>query len=258
MAQEYCIGVLSGLPFKDSVSVFAQTAFIRKEASLNSEVVDSVSMGSWLKVVPNQYDNLKLVRVSGYDSYWLPVIYQNDGQARRGFVWSGSLAITDNRMDDKRFMVGMGYITSTSDQSDVIVKCKMLDNASNELWTEKLNIGHEAISLNTNMWDGMGLSNIQNVVRVISSGEACGVPTNYNYFGWTGSTMVRLPSRYSVADAGSYYYEEAFIFPSEKGGNPNVIIKTVKSEEYDENDKPIKKKSSKSEFVWDGKTWKAI
>lgn len=247
------IGVMWDFPHRDSLSVFAPKAIIRNAPATNATIIDSLPLGTWLKVLETKDEDLKLVKASGYHSYWLPVQYSLNGERKKGFVWSGALAITDNRFDNKRLMVGMGYVSKDSSITSVIVRCKLLDNTGNELWKKDMEIGSEAISLDTKVMNGMGLSNVQNIFRIMSSGEACGIPTDYNYFAWMGDSAVALPKRYCVSDAGIFYYDEAFVFPSEQGGKPDRIIKKIESAEYDDNYKPIKKKREQYSYVWDGK-----
>ncbi len=253
-AQNQCIGLLWDFPHRDTLAVFSDKALVRKGPSSDAVILDSLPCGTQVKVTSTKEEDLKLVKVSGYHSYWLPVQYKVGNAIRKGFVWSGSLAITDNRFTDKRLMVGMGYVTTDSITKDVVVKTKLLDKDGKEIWAKELEVGNESIGLETKVLDGMGLSNVQKVFRIMSSGEACGVPTDFKYFAWmVGDSIVALPSRYCVADAGAFYYDESFVFPSESGGKPGRIIKNIESAEYDENDKPIKKKKEQLVFVWDGK-----
>jgi len=75
---------------------------------------------------------------------------------------------------------------------------------------------------------GLGLTNVVDIYRISFDGEACGVASLYYYFAWNGTKMIQLPSKFAVGDAGIYYHTEDFIFPKEKGGMPDSILKVFK------------------------------
>ncbi len=81
------------------------------------------------------------------------------------------------------------------------------------------------------------------------------------YFGWNEKEFVLLPEKYEVGDAGAYYHSEEFIFPKEKGGQPNIIIKNITdAENTDENldGYTFLVKKSNEYYSWDGKNFKLI
>jgi hypothetical protein len=104
--------------------------------------------------------------------------------------------------------------------------------------------------------DNWGLQNINNIYRISFSGQACGVPTYYHYFGFNDNEILTLPQKHEVGDANAFYHSESFIFPKEKGGKPNTIIKQIEeAENIDEDfEKSIFKITESTEYYsWDGK-----
>jgi hypothetical protein len=77
----------------------------------------------------------------------------------------------------------------------------------------------------------LGLSKLQNIYRISFSGESCGVPTFDYYFGWNGKKFQPLPEKMNVGDADVFYHSEEFVFPSEKGGKANMIVKKIEQAE---------------------------
>gem|GEM_PF-7128676 len=64
-------------------------------------------------------------RTMGLLSLYHPLsfrIYKINNSVRNGFVWSGALAILDSEFQDKRCMVGMGFVTQDSANMDIVVK----------------------------------------------------------------------------------------------------------------------------------------
>ena len=75
-----------------------------------------------------------------------------------------------------------------------------------------------------------GLKQLQNIYQISFNGQACGIPLLFYYYGWNGKKIVALLENQSSADE-SYYHNEYFIFPKEKGGKPDTIIKVFKQGE---------------------------
>ena len=81
------------------------------------------------------------------------------------------------------------------------------------------------------------------------------------YLGWNGREFLELPEKYDIGDAGAYYHTEEFVFPKEKGGQPDTIIKNItEAENTDENLEgyTFLVKKSIEYYSWDGKNYKLI
>jgi hypothetical protein len=82
------------------------------------------------------------------------------------------------------------------------------------------------------------------------------VPTLYFYFGWNGTKLLLLPEKMNVGDADVYYHSEEFVFPSEKGGKPDLIIKKIEEAELIEETSGIYNMSEREEYYkWNGKNF---
>jgi hypothetical protein len=102
----------------------------------------------------------------------------------------------------------------------------------------------------------MGLAGLQAIYRIGFFGEACAVPTDHHYVGWTGKDFINLPGKSNVSDAGVLYHEEKLLFPSEHRLGPSLIIKDIiDGEVIDPDQKELKYKESKKrvKYIWDGK-----
>ena len=67
--------------------------------------------------------------------------------------------------------------------------------------------------------------------------------------------LINLPSRYSVSDAGVFYYDEKILFPSEHKRNNQLIYKYIEEGEAKDDDTlgPDYRISKREEhFQWDG------
>ena len=103
--------------------------------------------------------------------------------------------------------------------------------------------------------ENKNLKNVDFIIQIYVSGDACAIPTYNQYFFWTNNRFYKLPRLMSVSDAGAFHYEELYIFPNLKKVKPNTILKTTEESETDENEKTKTSKKSKIYF-WDGKSLK--
>ena len=70
-----------------------------------------------------------------------------------------------------------------------------------------------------------------------------------------------LPEKYEVGDAGVFYHTEEFIFPNEKKGMQNTIIKQIiEAEIIDENAEDYKFliKKEVEYYSWNGLNFKLV
>lgn len=106
---------------------------------------------------------------------------------------------------------------------------------------------------------GMGLTNVQNIIVLTFSGEACGIPTYDYYLAWTkNNQLVRFPDKTNIGEAGLFYHMETFTFPNEKNGKPDMIVWNMTTEEatddVDKDGNNIMKTTDKKStvYTWDG------
>lgn len=102
-----------------------------------------------------------------------------------------------------------------------------------------------------------GLSDVQLIIHLYTSGEACGIPDCSYYYAWTGTDLALLPTAISLGGAGmDVIYDEALVFPD--GGAPaDTIIKVIKATEYfneSEEDYRVKgERYAAQVYLWNGK-----
>jgi hypothetical protein len=248
---------------KDSAySIFAKKAFVRSEPSLKGSLTDSLTAGASV-VVTEQ--TTKFETVKNMYAPWVKVSYQNNGAQKTGYIWLGSIGIQTQRQGDANFIFGIDRLEKDAKRSEgeftfykYAVQLKAITGdtlADQKEW--KIDGGEFAVFTQMILLGDTRLQNLQNVIRISSGGEACGIPTNYYYYGWTGQHFLPLPGKYSVGDAGVFYHTETLLFPHEKGGQPNKIIKLseeeeVLQEETETQKEKVKKSNSKEVYVWNG------
>lgn len=247
----------------------AKNCYIREEASINSSLQDSIQIGTKIKVIKNT-DNY--LNIKGLNLSWVEIEYQKNNLTKTGFLWKGFIALGYTTRGSTTFLttVESKYTKKVKNENDEYdaefykIHIKAI-NSDNQIISEKSfsNQLGESLFFQNSAINSWGLKDLKEIYRISFSGEACGIPTYHYYFGWNGKEFLRLPEKMNVGDAGVYYHTEEFVFPKEKGGKPNTIIKNIEEEEEigeakDGSYTIHKITISTSYYSWDGTNFKLI
>ncbi|MCW3464146.1 hypothetical protein [Chitinophaga nivalis] len=249
----------------DSRYVFTDTAYVRTGADTRQAIADTLFAGDEITI---REITDKPLTLKGFTAPWLQITYKKDSVEKTGFLWQGLISFTQMRRGDTRFVFGVDrrFVKTvkeggeTYEESEYLIKLKAVVAGQLLSAMQRRGGGDGSFSYaESKVMSGLGLTNVKNIVVLTLSGEACGVPTNYFYYAWMNDNrLVALPDRSDVGDADVYYHSEKFLFPAEKGGQPDQILLTIE-EGTNEDDKRDKagnaimtiKKSSK-QYTWDG------
>ncbi|GHE30404.1 SH3 domain-containing protein [Sphingobacterium griseoflavum] len=247
------------LSSRDTAYVHADVAYLRDQPSLNGRVVDSLAAGAMVQIVSPAYGGNK---IKGFHAPWQQVAYNKDNTIKRAFIWIGLLALGKQKdASGQLFIYGFDrFIPSTKESPDrYLCSIKLFDKQ--QRLRSKYTFGFDYAGQSfteSKLLPSMGLRELKQIFRISFLGEACGIPSNHYYAGWNGAMFIELPMRYTVSDAGVYYYEESMLFPSEHRKEANVIYKLIEEgeaheevEDLAELSYDIKKKQEK--FLWNGK-----
>ena len=237
-----------------SLSVYADKAYIRSTPSIKGTIVDSLLPGS--PVVADEVITASPLTMKGLTAAWLKTHYTTGGKEIKGYVWVGLLALNTLTKDGITFVYGLEKRTVIDETEEKLtVRIKALDKDHNVLDMQEWTVsgGENARSSESKLLGEMGLDNIKEIFRLNFSGDACGLPTDYYYFGWNGSKLLVLPGKSNVSDAGAFSYTETLIFPKEVGGQPGKILKLMVTEQYAEDGETVESKKVEREvYTWDG------
>ena len=248
-----------------------KNCYVRQDSTANSQLVDSLQIGDKIKVIKNTNENLN---IKGLNLSWVEIEYKKTNQIKTGFLWKGFIALGSTKNGNTTFLTTINskyrkkiQENDTEYEAEFYkISVKVIDN-KNEILGEKSFAKplSESNFFENSTVGNWGLKNITDVYRISFSGQACGIPTYYFYFGWNGKSFQSIPEKYNVGDAGVFYHNEEFIFPKEKGGLANTIIKIItEAENSDENsDDDIESYTflvtkSKEYYSWDGENFKRI
>lgn len=253
----------------DTFSIYGRMANIRTEPNTTADIQDTLICGS--KVIIKEQGAV-LENIKGIYAPWVMVEYNSSQGRREGYVWLGMLALGSFEKEETRFLYGIEKLTASKNNTDEdfvpavwYIHVKAIDSKGNILDEKEATMNGMETSVSSGKLLGdMGLKNTKDIIRINFGGEACGIPTYYYYFGWTGSKFLSLPGKMEVSDAGVFYHTETFLFPKEQGGQPDKILKLTEDAEaeddkVDKNGEPIfKVKKSREVYTWDGAKAKKI
>lgn len=250
----------------DSVNyVFGDTAFIRAQPStVNSLVIDTLFAADMVTIQERTESSLTL---KGISAPWYLVSYKKDSVEKQGYIWAGLLAFNAVRRGNTKFVCGANRIitkdTVLHDSKERVKVCligiKIIKNGDRLASTQFNVLYYEELFrlIRTEVTGNLGLKNIENIVSIMISGEACDIPEDSYYFGFRNNEIVPVYNIENIASAGLYYHNELLIFPAQKGGKENTIVwKMEFGEDTEKMDKKgdviYKKKYDRKEFLWDG------
>ncbi|RAJ73754.1 hypothetical protein CLV59_11295 [Chitinophaga dinghuensis] len=219
--------------------IFSDTAFIRAMPSTKQAAVDTLFAGDNITVTDVTDKQLTIRGITGP---WLRISYDKYGEQRTGYVWQGLISCTPMRRGDIKFIYGVerradSTFINASKAKDTIprffIRLKVVQNGAIIAKSSVITPDDESAGYCTGkVMSGMGLTNVQQIVVLTFSGEACGIPTYDYYFAFTkDSQLVRFPDKTNIGDADAYYHSEEFTFPNEKGGQPDMVIWNMQTEE---------------------------
>jgi len=239
----------------DTITIFSDKACIRQSPSSQAPVLDSFTTGS--AVIAAKLTETELT-LKGMAAPWWQVRYKVGGKQKEGYLWLGLAALGQYKKDSVQLLYGIEKVipgAAKGDDPKYVVVVKAISTTRHLLDKEELIVtgGQFAISAEGKLLGSMGLDKLTAILRLCFSGEACGIPTDYYYYGWTGNKFLPLPQKSSMFDAGAISHDEVLLFPKEPGGQAGKIIKVTKDEEFGEDgEKVVKTTTNREVFVWDG------
>lgn len=244
----------------DTITIFSDKAYIRQSPSSQAPVMDSLVTGN--TVIAAKLTETELT-LRGMTTPWWQVRYKAGGKQKEGYLWLGLAALGQYKKDSVQLLYGIEKVipgATKEDDPKYVVVMKALGASRHLLDKKELIVtgGQFAISAEGKLLGNMGLDKLTAILRLCFSGEACGIPTDYYYYGWTGTKFLPLPQKSNMFDAGAISHDEVLLFPKEPGGQAGKIIKVTKDEEFGEDgEKVVKTTTNREVFIWDGNSAKA-
>lgn len=239
--------------------IFTDWTRIRQSPNITSPILDSLQSNQQILILKKDETILQL---GERRANWFKISYQKGDSTSEGYVWGGNLCVGYRNKNGYDFLFGLtktlakknpdfnGTIQQNYASVKVMEGNTLIDEVSFETGSgESLSYGSFAMESNHK------LKNVELTLKVIVSGEACGIPSYDQYILFRNKKLIALPQLMSVGDADVYYHSEEFIFPNDKGGIPNAFIFKMEEMEKDDRDREKKKKASKT-YIWDGSSYR--
>lgn len=241
----------------DEATVFADVAYIRDSPSTNGKLLDSLKNGERVQILSSGYNPTVL---RGFNAPWYKIKYTNNGKLKEGYIWLGLLALgKSTNAKGETFIHGFLRKNKLTDyeNGNYILEIKTMDMFNNLLARAHYpaNLYDQSFTENK-VLNNMGLEELESIHRIAFLGEACGVSSNYYYFGWNGQQLIPMFDKSSVFDAGVLYYEERILFPSEHHLGSQLIIKDIEEGEVidiEAEELQYKIKKQRKKYTWNGK-----
>lgn len=236
--------------------VFSDVAYIRDYPSLEGKLLDSIIQGQKITITSSGYNGNT---IKGFRTPWHQVSYQKGNVIKTGFIWLGLLALGRQVDEDGiQYLYGFDRYTPSTGEQPAYYTCGVKIFTSTGKLISKYNYRFEhgdQTFTESKLLPNMGLDGLRKILRIAFIGEACGIPSEYYYMGWDGNHGINMPRKYTVSDAGIYYYEESLLFPTEHQKEHNIVYKLIEEgEAIDENAAEIKYKITKTQqkYIWNG------
>lgn len=160
-----------------------------------------------------------------------------------GYVLGGLIALTHQEINNEIYVV---TIKKEADNEVIITRLVRAGSPYIEILNE-LATGQFSIKA----YDSRGLNNVVNMVHIDYLSEACGVEGGGIYLFNDGENVVTAFEYSQISDAGAYWYNEEYIFPSDENGVPKKIVYEKESGSYqDEETNWIEIEKTQRELEW--------
>ncbi|MDR2950932.1 MAG: hypothetical protein LBV71_17230 [Prevotella sp.] len=225
--------------------VYADIANVRQYPTLDSEVVDKLKAGQEINIE----DVGGADKVGEDKGFWINITYKIGDKVKSGFLWSNVLSYTQMRRGDTKFVYGK---ESGANEGKVKFQVKairndsIIDRKSFDVSTGSLSFTEGKI-----IPDG-SLKNVNYIVQLYFTGEACGYGNYHFHFGWSGNRFLELPYTVSVGDGGVYSYGEYLIYPTDSQLPEDTLLKVIAEGEAPDENSDIEFQYKTMMYKWDG------
>ncbi|MFD2564961.1 SH3 domain-containing protein [Aquimarina rubra] len=227
----------------DEVYLFGDNVKLREAPNTDSKTIGLLSIGTKVTVLKVEDDQYEYKGVSGP---WYQVSYAN----QEGYVVGGLLSLTKHNgsiSGDNYFVYGL----EKDAEGSVYVMIRSVKNkaVNSEKKFRLFGNGSFGIIHSTNK----GIDQIQDIIIIDNYSEACGIDGGKSYVVYDGNQLIHMANTSEIGDGGIYHYQSEFIFPSDPGGVPDMIIyKQENGEMKDEETDWYVTTSQQRNLTWDG------
>jgi hypothetical protein len=193
--------------------LFGDNVKLRSEPKTTSKVFELLPIASPVKILEKTDSFLAF---NGFDSPW----YKVECQGKTGYVLGGLIALDHKKINDDIYLV-----TIKSEAENSFAKTRLV--RANAPYVEIVN-KLETTEFFVKAYDNRGLEEVVNMLHIDYMAEACGVEGGGIYLFNDGESLVKAFEYSQISDAGVYWFNEEYLFPSDEDG---VVAKIVYKKE---------------------------
>ncbi len=215
-----------GIYYNDTTDryIFADTALVRISPDTKQPPADTLFAGDNITITGMTPNTLT---IRGLKGPWLKIKYTKNGEQKSGHIWQGLVSCMPLRRGDTKFVLGIerradSIIGSGKDRHTLkryLAKLKVVQQGAIVAKATFITDDDESANFcGGRIMSGMGLTNVQHIVDITFSGEACGIPTYDYYFAFTKSgQLIRFPDKENISDAGMLRPSGILCIPEREG-----------------------------------------
>ena len=245
--------------------IYNDGAPLREKPSTKAPAIKVLSVGEKITLDEEHstFEDENTVNLSGVELPWLKVGTE-DG--KHGYLWAGNIAQTtvkqDLNNDGTEELVLTNriarHIEHKTDYDSAIITTGIKTLEHNTVIDEqKFDTDYdETNGMQTTLYRPMGFNPNTAILKEEFAAEACGVVGGYVFFAWHDNHWIKGFQEDTYSDAGVVSDSVDFVFPEEKGGQPNAIkaIRTTESNFNEKTNQYTHKEKEIMLYIWeDGK-----
>lgn len=185
--------------------LYGDKVVLRKKPSSESGAIDTLSIGSKVKILENSQE---LITINGKESYW----YKVKTKKGTGYVAGGLIALDSREVNGGTYMVIVAQVEDQYKFRVRYLKDGDFYGKEGDLFTYSFQI---------RVHDDRGVQGIESMLLIDLFAEACGVDGGYTYLFNDGERLINAIHCAEVGDGG-FWFSETLTFPDERGWGTHI------------------------------------
>lgn len=198
--------------------------------------------------------------MNGFKSNWYKIKFIDKGTTKTGYIWGGLLSIVSLLIEEEEsetyFLTGITKFSKSTGlkaKMRVVLNNKILSSTEFSPLYFDIYDGSYNYSVAGTICGNKGFSRIKKIITLSFEYGACGYPNGDIIFIFDGKKIFTGIKSQHVAEAGIFHFSTQLIFPRDKGGKKDKLIKIETTENFDEEKKDyVVAKKEKKIFTWNG------
>ncbi|MDB3906095.1 SH3 domain-containing protein [Crocinitomicaceae bacterium] len=186
-------------------TLYGDNVVLRKKPSTESKAIDTLSIGSEVKILEN---SRKEIVVNGKTSYW----YKVKSNKGTGYVAGGFIALDSREINGGKYMVIVAEANEESKFRVRYLKNGEFYGKEGALYT---------YSFVLRVHDGRGVEGVESMLLLDFMAESCGADGGYTYLFNNGNRLINAIHCAEVGDGG-FWFSEKLTFPDERGWGTHI------------------------------------